>query len=153
MSEDLLRYDRFVERALRLVVRETLQQVARHGLPGAHHLYITFKTTFPGVDMPESLRTSYPEEMTIVLQYQFWDLLVEEEIFSVTLSFNDRRERITVPFAAISAFADPSVNFALQFQVGAEENGAAESPGPPESGDAEAKSDDNVVTLDQFRKK
>ena len=155
MSEDQLRYDVFVERALRQVVRETLNQVARRGLPGAHHLYITFKSKFPGVAMPDWLHDTYPEEMTIVLQYQFWDLLVEEDRFAVTLSFNDTRERLVVPFDAITAFADPSVNFALPFQVmdeGTEEEPViAAETGQDESDTGEA--DGNVVTLDQFRKK
>ena len=153
MSEDQLRYDRFVERALRHVVRETLEQVARHGLPGAHHLYITFKSDYPGVVMPDTLREAYPEEMTIVLQYQFWDLLIEEDQFQVTLSFNDAREPLTVPFAAISAFADPSVNFALQFQVGDEAAEPSEFTDTPVTNPDAPESDGNVVTLDQFRKK
>lgn len=153
MSEDQLRYDRFVERALRHVVRETLEQVARHGLPGEHHLYITFKSEHPDVVMPDSLRAVYPEEMTIVLQYQFWDLLIEEDQFLVTLSFNDARERITVPFAAISAFADPSVNFALQFQTGDEAAEPVDFTGTSEPDTDAPGSDGNVVTLDQFRKK
>jgi hypothetical protein len=153
MSDDQLRYDLFVERALRQVVRETLDQVAHHGLPGAHHLYITFKSKFPGVAMPDWLHEAYPEEMTIVLQYQFWDLLVEDDRFAVTLSFNDARERLIVPFAAITAFADPSVNFALPFQSHDE---AGETPEATEAEQNEADTenpDDNVVTLDQFRKK
>lgn len=163
MSEDQLRYDRFVERALRHVVREALEQVARHGLPGEHHLYITFKSDHLGVVMPDSLREAYPEEMTIVLQFQFWDLLIEEDRFMITLSFNDARERLIVPFAAISAFADPSVNFALQFQT-SEDMGVPmnfmnefESNAEPDADDgSEADtpdSDGNVVALDQFRKK
>jgi hypothetical protein len=153
MSEDQLRYDRFVERALRHVVRETLEQVARHGLPGEHHLYITFKSEHPDVVMPDSLRAVYPEEMTVVLQYQFWDLLIEEDQFLVTLSFNDARERITVPFAAISAFADPSVNFALQFQTGDEAAESVDFTGTSKPDTDAPGSDGNVVTLDQFRKK
>lgn len=153
MSEDQLRYDRFVERALRHVVRETLEQVARHGLPGEHHLYITFKSEHPDVVMPDTLREAYPEEMTVVLQYQFWDLLVEEDQFLVTLSFNDARERIIVPFAAISAFADPSVNFALQFQTGDEPADPLGFTDAPKPGGGEPGSEDNVVTLDKFRKK
>jgi hypothetical protein len=152
MSEDQLRYDMFVERALRQVVRETLDQVARRGLPGAHHLYITFKSKFPGVAMPDWLHETYPEEMTIVLQYQFWDLMVEDDRFAVTLSFNDARERLIVPYAAITAFADPSVNFALPFQA---IEVAGEIPEAAETEDDESAGgpDDNVVTLDQFRKK
>ncbi len=156
MSEDQLRYDVFVERALRQVVRETLDQVARLGLPGEHHLYITFKSKFPGVAMPDWLHDAYPEEMTIVLQYQFWDLMVEDDRFAVTLSFNDARERLIVPYAAITAFADPSVNFALPFQAmdvaGEITEEAAQGPLRQSEIDTGA-DDDNVVTLDQFRKK
>jgi hypothetical protein len=116
MSKDALRYDRMVENALRDVVREALGLVAERGLPGNHHFYISFRTDHPGVEMPEYLRTKYPEEITIVLQYQFWALETEGEQFSVVLSFNDRRERLVVPYAALTGFADPSVKFALRFQ-------------------------------------
>lgn len=111
-----LRYDQFVEDALRTVVRRTLKTVREAGLPGNHHLYITFATTHPGVDIAPHLTAQYPEEMTIVLQHQFWGLDVEEDRFAVTLSFNKLQERLDIPFAAITAFADPSVNFGLQFK-------------------------------------
>src|SRR3546814_6119253 len=113
---DLLRYVRMVERALRGVLRETLVQVGRHGLPGNHHLYITFRTDHPDVRLAEHLRAKYPNEMTIVIQYQFWDLELDEAAFAVSLSFNDVRERLYIPFEAVTAFADPSVSFGLQFQ-------------------------------------
>lgn len=116
MRSDPLRYDRLVEDALRGVVRAALGVVARQGLPGAHHFYITFRTHQRGVDIPEYLRAQFPGEMTIVLQHQFWALEVEEESFAVVLSFNNIRERLSVPFAAVTAFADPHANFALQFQ-------------------------------------
>ncbi len=116
MSKEQLRYDRMVEAALRGVVRDALRQVAERGLPGNHHFYLTFRTIFPGVDIPEYLREQYPNEMTIVLQYQFYGLEVSESGFHITLSFNNVHERLGVPFAAITTFADPSVNFALQFQ-------------------------------------
>jgi hypothetical protein len=161
MTEDLLQYDRLVERALRNVVREALQYVAAHGLPGAHHLYITFRTDYPGVDIPDALRAKYPIEMTIVLQYQFWDLLVGDDGFQVTLSFNDRHQRLVIPFAAVNAFADPSVNFALQFQP--VEAAAAPDAGTAVAADTAAESgpdgalpapkDDNIIPLDTFRKK
>src|ERR1700691_898008 len=121
MTEDLLRYDLMIEAALRNVVRETLTTVARDGLPGEHHFYITFLTHFPGVEIPDYLKKQYPEEMTIVLQYQFFGLKLSEDGFSVTLSFNNVKERLHIPFEAITTFADPSVNFALQFQTGGEE--------------------------------
>lgn len=121
MADDLLRYDLMIESALRDVVRETLSSVAKNGLPGEHHFYITFLTHFPGVEIPDYLKKQYPEEMTIVLQYQFFGLKMSEEGFSVTLSFNNVKERLQIPFEAITTFADPSVNFALQFQTGGEE--------------------------------
>jgi hypothetical protein len=117
MSEEGLRYDSMVENALRGVVRRALAYAAERGLPGDHHFYISFRTTHPGVDIPAALRARYPEEMTIVLQHQFWGLDVGEEAFGVTLSFSDVPERLTVPFAAITAFADPSVRFGLQFDA------------------------------------
>ncbi len=115
MGDEGLRYDALVEDALRGVVRRSLTYVAERGLPGDHHFYITFRSDHPGVDMPEPLRTRYPREMTIVLQYQFWGLDVGDDAFGVTLSFADVPERLTVPYAAVTAFADPSVHFGLQF--------------------------------------
>src|SRR3990170_4420004 len=131
-----LRYDRMVESALRGVVREALAQVAEKGLPGDHHFYLTFLTNHRGVAIPEYLRQKYPQEMTIVLQHQFFGLEVCEDRFSVSLSFSSKTERLVIPLAAISTFADPSVNFALQFQSakeGAEEEDAdaAEAPDTP----------------------
>ncbi|MBL8669340.1 MAG: hypothetical protein JNK11_01695 [Alphaproteobacteria bacterium] len=125
-----LRYDRWVERALRSVVVEALEHAAAHGLPGAHHFYVTFRTTAPGVEIPEHLRQEYPETMTIVLQHQYWGLEVREDGFTVTLSFRRVHERLVIPFAAIVAFADPSVNFALQFEaVESRAEGAGETVG------------------------
>ena len=118
MTEDLLRYDLMIEAALRSVVRETLTNVIKNGLPGEHHFYITFLTNFPGVEIPDHLRKQYPEEMTIVLQYQFFGLKLLDDAFTVTLSFNNVKERLVIPLEAITTFADPSVNFALQFQTG-----------------------------------
>lgn len=165
MSDELLRYDRMVETALRGVVRASLETVISHGLPGEHHFYITFRTTHPGVQIPSTLREQYPEEMTIVLQYQYYDLIVTETDFSVTLSFNNRKEPLKIPYVAISTFVDPSVNFALQFQ-GNElvEGDEADLDVEPElqatpqqeteaAPTAEASDGNNVVTLDAFRKK
>src|SRR5580698_8405591 len=111
-----------IEAALRDVVRETLASVAKNGLPGEHHFYITFLTHFPGVEIPEYLKKQYPEEMTIVLQYQFTNLKIEDDVFTVMLSFNNIKERLRIPLEAITTFADPSVNFALQFQSGADDD-------------------------------
>ncbi len=115
MSETQLPYDLMVEDALRGVVRRALEVVASRGLPGNHHFYITFRTDHPGVKLPAYLRERYPAEMTIVLQYQFWGLEVREADFQVTLSFNDKPERLVIPLEAVKAFADPSVRFGLQF--------------------------------------
>lgn len=115
MADKTLRYDLMVEDALRSVVRRALELAATRGLPGDHHFYITFRTEHPGVKLPASLRERYPTEMTIVLQYQFWGLEIDDEGFRVTLHFNDKPERLAIPFAAIKAFADPSVRFGLQF--------------------------------------
>jgi len=116
--KDLLRYDKMVETALRGVVREALARAAASGLPGGHHFYITFRTRYPGAKLSDTLLQQYPEEMTIVLEHQFWDLDVEEDHFAVTLSFQGRTERLSVPWEAVTAFTDPSVKFGLQFQPG-----------------------------------
>ena len=116
MSDDLLKYDKMVEHALRAVVHMTLAEVAEHGLPGNHQLYISFLTGHPGVEIADHLCLQYPNDMTIVLEHQFWDLEVEDDSFEVSLSFNDIQERLHISFDAIVGFADPSVNFALQFQ-------------------------------------
>jgi uncharacterized protein len=159
--KDLFRYDKMVERALRGVVREALARTAASGLPGTHHFYITFQTKHPGTKIPESLSSQYPEDMTIVLEHQFWDLEIEEDRFAVTLSFQSRPERLIVPFEAITAFTDPSVKFGLQFQAndGAAPAAAAAETAPTPA-KAEAKKDADkgaktgeVVTLDSFRKK
>jgi hypothetical protein len=112
---DRFHYDALVDDALRSVVRRVLTQVADKGLPGSHHFYISFRSNDPGVMLPDYLRAKYPEEMTIVLQHQYWDLIIKPESFEVTVSFNKQQERIKVPFAALSAFVDPSVRFGLQF--------------------------------------
>ncbi|WP_395712653.1 SspB family protein [Reyranella sp.] len=112
---DRFHYDALVDDALRSVVRRVLTQVAEKGLPGSHHFYISFRSNDPGVSLPDYLRAKYPEEMTIVLQHQYWDLLLGSDFFEVTVSFNKQQERIRVPFTALSAFVDPSVRFGLQF--------------------------------------
>jgi len=125
MVSDQMRYDRMVEDALRGVVRRAIDHAKTHGLSGDHHFYLTFASQHPEVVMPDYLREQYPEEMTIVLQHQFYDLDADDAGFSVTLSFNSERERLHIPFEAITTFADPSVNFALHFQKA---DGDAESP-------------------------
>lgn len=161
--KDLLRYDKMVESALRGVVREALARTAANGLPGAHHFYITFRTRFPGGAIPGELLAQYPEEMTVVLEHQFWDLEVGETCFAVTLSFANRPERLTIPFDAITAFADPSVKFGLQFQAMPLDEGAetgepspapvGTSPEKPADKAAKGAKSGEVVTLDAFRKK
>ncbi|TCK23268.1 hypothetical protein EV667_3947 [Ancylobacter aquaticus] len=116
MSVDLIRYDLLVQDALRGVVGRVLTDVARDGLPGEHHLYLAFDTCAPGVRISTRLKERYPEEMTIVLQHQFWDLIVTDQFFEVGLSFNGIPERLHVPYAALKGFFDPSVKFGLQFE-------------------------------------
>jgi len=134
MASDGLRYDRMVEDALRSVVRRALIHVGREGLPGNHHFYITFRTDHKDAEIPAALRERYPGEMTIVLQHQFWGLEVDEDQFCVTLSFADVPHRLVVPFAAVTAFADPSVRFGLQFDVETADSvtGGAGTGGPGE---------------------
>lgn len=129
MVQDLIRYDVLAQEALRGVVRKVLTEVARAGLPGDHHFYIAFDTNAPGVRISTRLRERYPEEMTIVLQHQFWDLQVTEHAFEVGLSFAGVPERLLVPFTALKGFFDPSVEFGLQFNAMQEEPDEAENDG------------------------
>jgi len=115
LSSDSIDYQRFVEDALRDAVRRLLAEVADQGLPGDHHFYIAFRTGHPGVVMPRSLRDLYPEEMSLILQHQYWGLTVGADCFAVELSFSGSRQRLEIPFAALTMFADPSAEFALRF--------------------------------------
>src|SRR4051794_25756286 len=159
MPQDLYQYETMIDRALRGVVREAVERAAREGLRGNHHFYIGFTTDMPGVSIPDSLRERYPQEMTIVLQHQYWDLEVGQESFSVTLSFQKQLERLTVPFAAVRSFADPSVNFALEFagpEVGSNDTArlpAAIEATPNPQQEPEQKPPGEVVSLDRFRKR
>jgi len=161
MADEILRYDRIVEQALRSVVRTALSQVAAEGLPAPHQLYITFKTQYPGVEIDEFLAAQYPDEMTIVLQHQFWDLEVEDDRFSIGLNFNKQPHMLTIPFRAITAFADPPVQFGLKFERADEVQGTeGEKAGSADTAAAEDEpaaqepaGDAEVVSLDQFRKK
>jgi uncharacterized protein len=117
MAVDHIRYDLLVHEALRGMVRNVLMDAAKRGLIGDHHFFITFDTNAPGVQISDALRNRFPQEMTIVLQHQFWDLEVTDDTLQVGLSFNGVAERLKVPFAAIKSFADPSVQFALQFET------------------------------------
>src|SRR6266436_4537547 len=116
MATDHIRYDVLARDALRGVLRQVLNDAATHGLPGEHHFFITFLSTADGVKLSPRLLAQYPEEMTIILQHQFWDLVVAEDRFEVGLSFGGIPERLVVPFAAIKSFLDPSVEFGLQFE-------------------------------------
>ena len=160
MNEDHLHYSTLIDQAMRGVVRDVLRKVKITGLPANHHFYISYSTTHPAVKMSESLRSKYPKEITIVLQHQFWDFKVEEQQFQVTLSFGGVPEKLVVPFAALTAFADPSIKFGLQFQT--LETDETDNSAPEEIAifsDAEevSPSDDNgedkIISLDSFRKK
>jgi hypothetical protein len=172
MADDLIRYDILTQDALRGVVRKVLSEVARTGLPGEHHFYVSFRTTAPGVRISSRMLEKYPEEMTIVLQHQFWELKVDEHAFEVGISFGGVPERVYVPFSAVRAFVDPAVHFALQFEpfAGAANADAAataeaelEPDEPPilhktaEHDDKpDAPSEDksaDILSIDAFRKK
>jgi len=153
--DSLIPYDEIVQEALRAVVGRVLGEVEATGLPGEHHFYITFKTSAPGVDIPRHLSERFPDEMTIVIQNRFWDLKVREDGFEVGLSFNQTPSKLAIPFAAITGFHDPAVNFALQFHAqegdgGVDEHEAAENDPPAVEpvGDGS-----NVVSVDFKRKK
>lgn len=131
MPEDLIRYEALVLDALRSVVRAVLQRVQKRGIPGDHHFFITFDTRAPGVGLSKRLKDQYPNEMTIVLQHQFWDLAVTEDRFEVRLSFNNIPERLVIPFGAVRIFQDPSVHFALALRP-PEAEPAEKAEAPPE---------------------
>src|SRR5579872_1920772 len=116
MAKDFIGYQALTDAALRGVVRDALKKIEKSGLIGSHHFYLTFKTQFPGVSIPDFLREQYPEEMTIILQHQFWGLKVKEESFEVTLTFKKLPATLSVPFVALTAFFDPGVQFGLQFR-------------------------------------
>ncbi len=168
MTTDSLSYDKWIENAMRAVIRRSLAFVASEGLPGEHHFYITFRTHAEGVEVADYLCAQHPDEMTIVLQNQFSDLEVGEDLFSVSLKFDGRDARLRIPFAAVTAFVDPSVNFGLQLKTmkaPAVSEKAAPGKGATGAGagdrlighntdspDDEAKTGE-VITLDAFRKK
>ena len=167
MAQDHIRYDILAQDALRSVIRKVLSEVAVTGhLPGEHHFFITFLTNAPGVRISQHLKAKYPEQMTIVIQHQFWDLKVTDVGFEIGLSFSDTPEKLVIPYNAIRGFYDPSVNFELEFDVPAAEEedvGSAEITAYPvqaEKEEAEAKAASSeekkpgsVVSLDSFRKK
>jgi hypothetical protein len=182
MAKDFIGYQALTDAALRSVVRDALRRAEKAGLIGSHHFYLTFRTQFLGVAIPDFLREQYPEEMTIILQHQFWGLRVKEEGFEVTLTFRKLPATLSVPFAALTAFFDPGVQFGLQFR--GEQGGGAKLPVTPagtpsqlvtampgadevkekkpsaKPAKAEKEEDDkppapqaDVVSLDSFRKK
>ena len=167
MGQDHIRYDILAQDALRGVIRKVLSEVAATGsLPGEHHFFITFLTQAQGVRLSQHLKAKYPEQMTIVVQHQFWDLKVTEAQFEIGLSFSDKPEKLTIPFAAVRGFYDPSVNFELEFDVAvaeSEEESAEITAYPvadeiqPAVAAAEKADGDkpagSVVSLDAFRKK
>jgi uncharacterized protein len=163
MPEDHIRYDILAQEALRGVVRKVLAEVAKTGLPGEHHFFISFITRAPGVRLSQRLLEQYDKEMTIVLQNQFWDLKVGETAFEVGLSFDGHPETLVIPFAAIKGFFDPSVQFGLQFDPATAPSAQPPAPvsvAPPEAAEPHAPPDDagppggdKVVSLDSFRKK
>jgi hypothetical protein len=171
MAKDFIGYQALTDAALRGVVREALRRVEKQGLVGAHHFRVTFKTGFPGVEIPDFLREQYPDEMMIILQHQFWGLKVKDNHFEVTLSFKKVPATLTIPFAALTQFADPGVAFGLQFREVGEDgelkpvSTAAPTPltpapkseqpaAPVESGEEKPPAaPGEVVSLDAFRKK
>ena len=170
MATDHIRYDVLARDALRGVLRRVLADAAEHGLPGDHHFFITFVSTAEGVKLSPRLLAQYPEEMTVILQHQFWDLVVTEERFEVGLSFGGIPERLVIPFSAIKSFFDPSVQFGLQFETSDAAPASADTDAPAAPLPAasalpapakEAKEEEpakptegaEVVRLDRFRKK
>ena len=157
-ARDEIGYGQLVQEALRGVAHGALEHAARHGLPGEHHFYVTFRTAAEGVSLPRHLLSQFPEEMTVVLQHQYWNLDVDERAFSVTLRFGGAPERLTVPFAALTAFVDPSVEFGLSFPGGGEPQAEAQpsAAGAAEAGTAEAApapaGQAKVVDLAAFKK-
>lgn len=165
MATDHIRYDVLAREALRGVLRQVLKDAADNGLPGDHHFYITFLSKAPGVKLSPRLLAQYPEEMTVILQHQFWDLDVNDERFEVGLSFGGVSERLVVPFGAIKSFFDPSVQFGLQFEPSEAAMPAGGLIDPPAAAAPAAAKDEpatepaksgegaEVVRLDRFRKK
>ncbi|MDR0631749.1 MAG: ClpXP protease specificity-enhancing factor SspB [Holosporaceae bacterium] len=147
---DSFKYDELVQKALISVVKEVLETASANGLPGNHHFYIKFRTDHPKVVIPSFLREKHPEEVMIVIQYQFWDLKVSSEGFGVKLSFNGIQESLTIPFSALTAFVDPSVKFALQFTPSLEDDLSPEKPKKKCDGDDD---DGKIISFDSFKKK
>ncbi len=169
MAETSFDYGRMIAEALRDVARQALAYTAREGMPGDHHFYLSFHTRAEGVRVPAFLRDQYPDEMTVVLQNQFWDLEVDEEAFSVSLTFGGARQRLLVPFSALTAFADPAAQLGLRFEPPPAAASEEQAPAAVEAPDAEAPEESgvegpgprpprraggaDVVPFERFRKK
>lgn len=165
MEESPLRYDVWIEDALRAVIRNALAHVGREGLPGEHHFYVTFRMADLGVVVPPYLHAQHPDEMTIVIQHQFDNLHVDQDAFEITLFFKGKAERLRVPFRAITAFSDPSVNFGLQLKMitteeeddmddaDVEEDDLPQDASNTDEADGEPAKTGEVIALDTFRKK
>ena len=159
--ESLLPYERWIANALRHVVVQAVEHVAKHGLPGGHHFYISFRTAYPGVVIPARLRAQYPEEMTIVLQHQFWDLNVDHEArtISVGLTFGGVPSTLVIPLDALVSFADPQIRYALRFEPIEPETkvtalaAVPSEPEPEPEAEVETPSAPQVVSLDAFRRR
>jgi hypothetical protein len=160
MTRDFIGYKALTDAALRGVVRGALKHVEKHGLVASHHFRLSFRTHFPGVEIPDFLLEQYPEEMTIILQHQFWGLKAKEHHFEVTLSFRKVPATLTIPFGALTAFVDPGVQFGLDFQTEPDEASSQKHPAPAQSPQEQEESapekpaaPGEVVSLDSFRKK
>lgn len=158
MSVDELDYPALIHDALVGVVREVLSKVAEDGLPGDHHFYLTFRTDHPEVIMPPGLRMRHPNTMTIILQHQFWNLSVEQDVFGVTLRFGGSKQQLTIPFEALTSFIDPGAEFGLQLGASSDESEEVigdesdRDPGAGASGTGPDKTG-KVISIDEFRKK
>ena len=164
-DNDSINYGELIDDAMHVIVKRALEKVAKDGLPGDHHFFISFLTQYPGVKISKDLIEKYPEEMTFVLQYQFSDLFVDDEGMGISLSFDNVKESLYIPFMSLTAFADPSVKFGLQFRHMVDEDDAYQDgvsidmdgvDADPQSHSDKKSSDkhpNNVVTLDSFRKK
>lgn len=161
-------YEHLMQESMRDVMKQALVVVAKNGLPGDHHFYISFKTNYPGVDLPDYLREEYPDNITIVMQHEFWDLEVHDKSFYLTLCFNDVHERVAIPFGSVVSFVDPSVKFGIHFspaEIDESELFSLEQPKQKQKlkkAKADSKEDEkpiapsdgsNVITLDAFRRK
>tara|TARA_Y200000002_G_C22242434_1_gene480247 strand:- start:98 stop:577 length:480 start_codon:yes stop_codon:yes gene_type:complete len=156
MNENLIDYDKIVEDALRVVVKKSLEIINEKGIPGDHHFYISFDSTYKGIKVPNELKSSEDNEIKIILQHQFWNLKIDDIKFSVTLSFNGQKKDIIVPFNSIVSFSDPSVGFSLQFKKNSVKEGSfKERINQPEDSikNTKQKNKAEVLSLDAFRPK